>query len=224
VRLRIVAIDTTGEFGSLALWEQTALLEEVTLHAPEGFSQILFEQLHRLLRRHGWDPASVNCWAATSGPGSFTGVRVGLAAVKGLAEALHAKVVAVSTLQALASYGQAPLRAVLMDARRGEVYGALYDAKLQLVGPEVVASFGQWLASVPNVPGVEFVTFDFTPFLPAVRGTAFEGVPVRLAPRALAGAVARIAAEKFRSGQASDPLSVDANYVRRADAELSWKD
>ncbi len=70
----------------------------------------------------------VDCFAAASGPGSFTGVRVGLACVKGLAEALGKPAVAVSNLRAIASFGTAPWRAVVLDARRGEIYGAVYDA------------------------------------------------------------------------------------------------
>ena len=72
----------------------------------------------------------MDCFAAASGPGSFTGVRVGLAAVKGLAEAAGKRVVAVSNLRALAFFGSAPLRATVIDARRGEVYAALYNSRL----------------------------------------------------------------------------------------------
>ena len=67
----------------------------------------------------------IDCFAAASGPGSFTGVRVGLAAVKGLAEALGKPAVGISNLRALSLFGKAALRAVVLDARRGEVYGAV---------------------------------------------------------------------------------------------------
>lgn len=220
---RIVAIDTTGEFGSLALWEGESLVEEVPLHAPEGFSQILFDHLGRLLRRHGWEPASVDCWAAAAGPGSFTGVRVGLAAVKGLGEALGKPVAAVSNLQAIATYGTAPLRAVVVDARRGQIYAAVYRADLTVHMPEVVTRFSDWLQRLPR-EGIEFVSTDFSPFRLAVAGTAWEAVPVRKAPRALAAAVAGIAARRWQAGQLEDPLVVDANYVRLADAEYQWRD
>jgi tRNA threonylcarbamoyladenosine biosynthesis protein TsaB len=223
VSLRILALDTTSEFGSLAVREEDRLLEEVLLHAPEGFSQVLYEHLGRLLERHRLGPADFDCYASASGPGSFTGVRVGLAAVKGLAEVAGKPVVAVSNLKALAWFGAAPLRAVVLDARRGEVYGAVYNAALEPVVPEVVTRFPLWLASLPEGE-IEFVATDFTPFRAALVGTRFESVPVATAPRALAGAIARIAAGEFRAGRAADPASVDANYVRRADAELFWRD
>ena len=76
----ILAVDTTHEFGSLALLRGPEVLEETLLHSPEGFGQILFGRLAELLARQGCTAADVDCFAAASGPGSFTGVRIGLAA------------------------------------------------------------------------------------------------------------------------------------------------
>jgi tRNA threonylcarbamoyladenosine biosynthesis protein TsaB len=143
-------------------------------------------------------------------------VRIGPACVKGLAEAVGRPAVGVSNLQAIAHCGTAPLRAAVLDARRGEVYGAVYDAESRLVTPEVVAPFDAWLGMLPD--GVlEFVASGF---MPPLAGTRFENAPVRIAPRALAGAVARLA---MRAAP-QDPAALDANYVRRSDAELMWKD
>ncbi len=216
---RILAIDTTAEFGSIAAAENGEVRAELLLHSPEGFSRTLFQHLRTLLDRAGWSVGDVDCFAAASGPGSFTGVRVGLAAVKGLAEATGKRVVAVSNLQAVASFGTAALRAVVLDARRGQIYGAVYDASLRQVAPEVVTRFPEWLASLPE-GDLEFVSTDFTPFRPALAGTRFENARVTEAPRALAGAIARIAANR----EPADPAAIDANYVRRSDAELFWKD
>ena len=219
----ILALDTTHEFGSIALLADGELLEETLLHAEQGFGQILYGHLSRLLDRHGCRVQDIDCFAAASGPGSFTGVRIGLACVKGLAEAVAKPVVAVSNLQALAAFGIAPLRATVVDARRGEIYGAVYDADLNPVSPEIVMKFPQWLESLPS-GSLEFVSTDFSPFRAAVAGTRFADTPVIEAPRALAGAIARIANARFRAGLAVDPAQVDANYVRRSDAELLWKD
>ena len=215
----ILSVDTTHEFGSLALTEAEATVEEVLLHAPEGFGQMLFGQLGQLLERHGCAPDRIECFAAAAGPGSFTGVRIGLACVKGLAEAAHKPAVAVSNLQAIAAFGRGPRRAVVMDARRGEIYGALYDDAGRLVCPEAVTKFPQWLETLPE--GAEFVSTDFSPFAAALAGTRFADAPVTTAPRALAGAIGRIAWRKLLAGEAQDPAALDANYVRRSDAELS---
>ena len=216
---RILAWDTATEFGSLALLEGDRTLEEVWLHSPEGFAQVLFPELERLLERHGWKLASVDLFAVAKGPGAFTGIRVGLAAAKGLAEVLHKPVCGISNLQAVASFGTAPVRAALVDARRGEIYGAVYSSSLELLSPELVMPFRAWLETLP--PGeIEFVSTDFSPFRTAIENTRFAGAPAREAPRALAAAVGRIAASRWARGRLEDPATLDANYVRRSDAEL----
>jgi len=198
-------------------------LDEVLLHSPEGFGQVLYGQLTHLLRRCEVPVDAIDCFAAASGPGSFTGVRIGLVCVKGLAEALGRPVAAVSNLQAMAAFGSAPLRAPVLDARRGEVYGAVYDDRGGLVIDEIVAKFPDWLSSLP-AGELEFVATDFAPFLPALVGTRFSQTHVVTAPRALAAAIGRIAFARLEAGQVTGAASIDANYVRRSDAELLWKD
>jgi len=215
----ILSIDTTSEFGSIALTEENRTVEEVLLHSPDGFGHILYSHLERLLERHGVTVQQMDCFAAASGPGSFTGVRVGLTAVKGLAEATGKRVVAVSNLQALASFGTAPLRAVVMDARRGEVYGAVYDEQLRAVASETVMKFPEWVKSLP-ASEFEFISSDFSPF----QNSVDVKIPIVTAPRALAAAIGKIAWREFQAGTATDPLEADANYVRRSDAELFWKE
>lgn len=200
----IVSIDTTSEFGSIALTEANVVIEEVALHAPEGFGHVLFGHIQHLLEKNGTTVHQMECFAAASGPGSFTGVRVGLAAVKGLAEATGKRVVAVSNLRALASFGSAPLRAVVIDARRGEVYAAVYNSRLELVMPEVVIKLDDWLPKIPKHNCEMISSAD--------------------RPRVLAAAIGHIAWDEFRLGRSSDPADIDANYVRRSDAELFWKE
>ena len=215
----ILAVDTTSEYGSLALERDGELLEEALLHAPTGFSEVLYGELSRLLARHAVKAADIACFAAASGPGTFTGVRVALACVKGLAEALGRPAVAVSNLLAVSRFGTAALRGVALDARRGEIYGAVYDDSGKLVSAEVVAKLAPWLEGLPAGVG-EFLSNDLELDL---AGTRFSGARVVMAPRPLAGTIARIAGERLARGEASDPAALDANYVRRTDAELALK-
>jgi tRNA threonylcarbamoyladenosine biosynthesis protein TsaB len=200
--VRLLAIDTTSEFGSIALAKWDHVVEEVALHSPDGFAHVIFAEIERLLALHGTKITDIEGFAAAAGPGSFTGVRVGLTAAKGLAEATGRKVVAVSNLQALAWFGTKPLRAPVIDARRGEIFGAVYDADLRVVSAEVVMKYEDWVRTLPE--DVELIT--------------------QQPPRELAGAIARIAARQFQAGLAQDPAEIDANYVRRSDAELMWRD
>jgi tRNA threonylcarbamoyladenosine biosynthesis protein TsaB len=199
----ILSIDTTSEVGSIALTEANVVVEEVILHAPEGFGHVLFGHIEHLLEKNGTTVHQMECFAAASGPGSFTGVRVGLAAAKGLAVATGKRMVAVSNLRALASFGTAPLRAVVIDARRGEVYAAVYNSQLELVIPEAVLKLEDWMAKLPE---------------------KCELISTLETPRALAAAIGHIAWDEFTLGRASDPAEIDANYVRRSDAELFWKE
>lgn len=216
--MRILAVDTTSAFGSIALVEDGLVVEEVPMHSPDGFSQTLFEAIRQLLDRREWTIDSFGCFAAAAGPGSFTGVRVGLTTVKGLAEATGAYAIAVSNLEALAACGSARVRAVIADARRGEVYGAVYDAQGQAIVPEAVQPFFQWLRSLPPDVG-EVISPDFTPF----RAGFDRDAPI-VEQRLLAGAVGRIACARVLAGDVTDAAAIDANYVRRSDAELNWKD
>ena len=198
--IRILAVDTTGDCGSIALIGGGEVIEEARLDSADGFAHVLFPAIEALLARHSLTIGEIDVFASASGPGSFTGVRVGLAAVKGLAEATGRKVIAISNLQAVASLGNKRLRAVWIDARRGEIFGAVYDDQLRVVCGEVVMKHDEWLATLPA--GVEMIT-----------------PPPQIA---LAGAIGKIAASRLDSAQ--EPAAIDANYVRRPDAELYWRD
>jgi tRNA threonylcarbamoyladenosine biosynthesis protein TsaB len=213
----ILAVDTTSEFGSVALRSNGAIVAERQCHSSEGFAHLIFGEIDSLLRQAAFRLAEIDCFAAASGPGSFTGVRVGLSAVKGLAEATGKPAVGISNLQALSSFGSLPLRAVVLDARRGEFYAAVYGSNLQPVLSEAVLKLSAWLESLHG-PEYEFI--GDAKFRSALDGTRFSGMRFIEAPRYLAAAVA-VCAEKTPW---VDPAALDANYVRRSDAELLWKD
>lgn len=218
-----LAVDTTASFGSIALADENGVREEAALHAPEGFSNVLFGEIESLLGRQGVALPEIDLFAGASGPGSFTGVRVGLAAIKGLAEVLGKPAAAVSNLRALAEFGKSDARATVIDARRGEVYAALYDGDGRQIVAELVLPFPRLLSLLPEGE-IEWISQDFAPFLPALAGTRFERYPVVTAPRAMAAAIARIAIRQTAGGLAQDPATIEANYVRRSDAELLFSD
>lgn len=205
----ILAADTTEAYGSIALADESAVREEVLLHAPEGFSHVLFGAIEAMLKRQDLRLRDIDLFAAASGPGSFTGVRVGLSAIKGLAEVCGKRVVAVSNLEVLASFGKSGARVAVIDAHRGEVYAAVYDGAGNSVVPAVVLPLEKLLTLVPEGP-LEWISQN------ALPGLTF---PVTQAPRALAGAVARLALMRA----AQDPAAIEANYVRRSDAEILFR-
>jgi len=134
----ILAIDVCNEVGSIALLEGTRVVEERRLESPDGFGHVLFGAITELLAAHGVGLSDIGLYAVATGPGSFTGVRVGLAAAKGMAYASGKPLAGVTNLEALASLGTGPLRAPIFDARRGDVYAAVYDGALRVVVAPVV--------------------------------------------------------------------------------------
>ena len=196
----ILAIDTSGPNGGIALAQGQQLVEAVDIHATDGFGHLLFGHIEALLHRHALKAHDIACFAAASGPGSFTGLRVALAAVKGLAEGTGKPALAISNLQAVAWHGTSDLRAPYFDARRQEFYGGLFDAQLCPLAEETVMPLDLWKASLPA--HAELITFD----------------------QSLAPAVAAIAYQRLLDGHLQDPAALEANYVRRSDAELNWKD
>jgi tRNA threonylcarbamoyladenosine biosynthesis protein TsaB len=219
----ILALDFTSEYGSLALRRSGHTLVEQTIHSAEGFAHLVFSAIDELLRRGEVQLTEIDCFASASGPGAFTGVRVGLSAVKGLAEALGKRALGISNLRALAGFGSSPLRAVVLDARRSDVFTATYDADLHLVTAETVGRLAVFLENLSREPG-EFITQAADWLRPSLEGTQWADVPVVEASRTLASVIAQCAERDLENGVSGDPAALDANYVRRSDAELFWKD
>jgi tRNA threonylcarbamoyladenosine biosynthesis protein TsaB len=249
----VLAIDTTSAHGSLALQRDERLLELREVQAPQSFSRVLFGEIATLLARHAISLPDIDLYAAAAGPGSFTGVRVGLTAAKGLAAAHGKRVAAFSNLLATALLAPPGPRILVpvLDARRGEFYAGVYERRLQasdfplqeeapslnpevrslrLLAPEMVvppAALAERLAALQLPP-------DDTAFCgPDVERLWSAGVPPApgcaarfprlVTGRALAGAIAFLALEAHRSGATLAPEEADANYVRRSDAEIFSK-
>lgn len=226
--MRILAVDTSTQRGSLAVAEGDRLLGVISTAAAETYSSRMFRQLEFLLAELKLSLAEMDLFAVVAGPGSFTGLRVGLAAVKGWAEVFARPVAALSALEALAAQSRAARVAAVMDARRGQIYGGLYRraaAGLVREGDDVVMLLDEFLAELP--PGAEADVTFATPqpalLAGALPATRFAGRPVEQVSDVLAPVVARLALERARRGELLDALTLDAHYVRRSDAELLWK-
>ena len=132
-KMLILAIDTSGQSGGITLAEADAgsfrVIESAAI-AGGTFSAQLIPTLAALLKKHGYGVRDLGGFAAASGPGSFTGLRVGLSAIKGLAETLHKPIATVSVLEALASLADREGKiAAAMDAGRKEVFLGVYKMK-----------------------------------------------------------------------------------------------
>lgn len=219
----LLAIDTSGKNGSIALARTEGHsdvsdfeLIEVAPLAGGTFSAQLVPQIAELLAGHGFAKQDIGAFAVASGPGSFTGLRVGLAAVKGLAEVLNKPIASVSLLEAcvFASGAQGKVMAVL-DAGRGDVYVGEYEMwpETDAVPRERLLSREEFLT---QARGWMVVTPD--PALAEVAAAA--GLPVSTLKQVSAAEVARTAWRKIQCGQTTTPELLEANYIRRTDAEM----
>ena len=215
----LLATDTSGKEGSLALaradGNSLEILEIVALQGG-NFSAQLVPQMAELLTKYGLTLRDIGAFAVATGPGSFTGLRVGLAAVKGLAEALEKPIAAVSRLEAVAraSALQGSVIAAL-DAGRRQAFVGEYEltpesatyTKEQLLAWEEIA---------PYAAGRTVATPDGL-VAGAMRDAAGRVVELE-SPRA--DAIARIGWAKLSAGDIADVASLEANYIRRTDAEI----
>jgi tRNA threonylcarbamoyladenosine biosynthesis protein TsaB len=218
----ILAIDTSGKSGSVALAVGEAdgsckALEVVPLEGGT-FSAQLIPQVAALLAKNRLGKRSIDALAATSGPGSFTGLRVGLAAIKALAEVLNKPIAAVSLLEALAVAPGVPGEVlVALDAGRNEVYAGEYHlGKEATLVKEHLLTREEFL-SISQSRNV--VTSDAV-IAESARNVASLVFEV---PRPRSDVIARLGWKKVLAGQTVSPAALEANYIRRSDAEILSK-
>ena len=232
--------------GSAAVLRDCEILAEVSGYEETPYSSRLFRDVEQLQRRVNFGIEQVDLFAVAAGPGSFTGLRVGLTAVKAWAEVHRKPIAAISGLEAIAAAefqtGGTPSTttsttnryvAPFLDARRGQVFGAIYRQKsedgstLFLESDESILSPEEFLEMVKGKVGADSVDFvSPTPEAIAVArlGEVFPGTRIIPVSAALAPSIGRLGFQRAGRGEVVDAIRVDANYVRRSDAEAAWKD
>ncbi len=232
----VLALDTCTEQGSLGLGREGRTLEARAL--PNGWrSTTLHREIALLLEEYGLQTPDIGGYGVTSGPGSFTGVRLGMTAVKGLAEVHRKQIVPVSTLETAAfaaAVSPSPwprLFAPILDARRGQVFGAVYReeaGRWKSVAEQTVSALASFIdrvtkhaASEPQI-AVTFCGINLAPFVPTFEKAGWHASLVEVSP-CLAGPLVQIATQRLSEGLGVDASLAEANYVRLSDAELFWK-
>ena len=207
----LLAVDTAGRQGGITLARGDGDVFEVIESASiEGgtFSAELIPQISDLLKKHKLTAQNLEGLVAVTGPGSFTGIRVGLTAVKGLAEVLKIPIAAVTSLELLiAAADPGPLLGVL-DAGRGEVYCAVPGQA------EVLLTIAE-ATQMAKERGLQVVTPD------AHLAAKFENS--RTVTYRSSEVAARIGLRKLSAGETVDVLALDANYIRKSEAEYMQK-
>jgi len=221
--LWVLAVDTATDVYSVALVRGPELVAEFTACAPRRHAERLHALLQHVLAEAGILLPAVDVFGVSSGPGSFTGLRIGVSAMKGLAFACGKPLIAVNTLDALAHTVPPafPDLVAMLDARMHEVYAATYAREAQAwrrVGAPQVGAPGPLAAQAP--PGACFVGDGIVRYADEVRGAAPAAVLLggyHATPRA--GAVALLAVASYAAGAPGDPGSVTPLYLRQSQPE-----
>ena len=221
----ILGMDTATPWGSVALLEDDQVLMEVSLKAGKGGGEYLLALLDPLIRKTGRDLAELGLIAVGNGPGSYTGIRVGLATAQGLAAALQIPVAPWSTLRIIAENGHAAAAwiAPLIDARRSAVYAALYQrtaAGLQeVLAPEALPA-ADFFAKIAALPEVLLCGDGSKNYAEIWRA----GSNIRIGPaawdRPLASQAGLLGLEAWRCGRVVQPDQLGPSYLRRVEAEI----
>lgn len=228
--MRVLALDTATEIGSIALVEEDRLLAQTQLRVEKTHSQNLWRTIRFLLAETGWSLEQIDLWAVSTGPGSFTGVRIGLATVKGLAWVTQKPVIGVSTLEILAwSVTPTPyLICPILDARRHEVYFAFY--RYTAAGSVLLVREPGHLRPLALAREINEPTVFLGNGVPRYQ----EILRDHLGPRALIPEVwshplsgytlAAVAQKGFRQGERRSAAEVSPLYLRPADTEFQkWE-
>ena len=234
----ILAIDTSGKQGSVALARADAKSFQLIESAPVAggtFSAQLVPQIAELLTRNNLRKENVDAFAAASGPGSFTGLRVGLAAIKALAEILQKPIVAVSVLEAIAAHAlqlqvaawEADAKATvaaLLDAGRGEVFVGEYKfgSPLPFCVEEKLMRPEEFAAEIEQTAQKLAILTPDPHLIETLKKLVRDSCLMwpHIIPRPTSADVARIGLDKLLAGKTVSVEALDANYIRRSDAEM----
>ena len=237
----ILAIDTSSSYGGVALLADAQMVAEESGESSEPSSSGLFRRVSSVLGKAAVRLSDVQCFAVAAGPGSFTGLRVGLTAVKGWAEVWQRPVAAVSVLEAVAAQASEPgsTVAALTDARRGLLFCGLYRrisgsgpddatgiADLEKIDDEFVATPVEILDRLLSGSREQplFVTPSPEAAVAIVASLAARSARIEVVSPALAPVIGRLGLRQALRGKLVDALGLNANYIQRSAAELNWKE
>jgi tRNA threonylcarbamoyladenosine biosynthesis protein TsaB len=224
--MKILALETTDPIGSVAAMADGKLLLEMTLSPQQRTAQSLAPGIKKLLEHVGWKPADVQLVALTIGPGSFTGLRIGVAMAKTFAYAVGAEVLGINTLDAIAEAAPPDVSALtaVVDAQRGDIVSKSFirdkEGFIVPTGDQCLLPIDQWLE---QLPADMYVTGP-------VLGKISSRLPASVTmldqtfwtPRA--GMVAQLAHRQHTAGRCDDIWTLSPQYSRLSAAEEKLKD
>lgn len=225
--MKILALDTATKSCSVAIIEAGSLSAELTTLKDQTHSKQLMELIHKGLEMSGFSADELDGLAVTVGPGSFTGLRIGISTIKGLAHALEKPVVGISSLDVLAwqCADRSYLICPLLDARKGEVYSATYrfnNDTLTPKSPEIASAPEAAIQKIkePCVfigSGAQLYRRNISTVLGDLAYFAPESQNI-----IRASSVAFLSMERFETRDTVEAADLVPHYIRKSDAELNF--
>jgi tRNA threonylcarbamoyladenosine biosynthesis protein TsaB len=229
----LLALDTCDSRGSLALLRDDEVLQAIAHEGSTDYSSWVLPTVEAALSAAGFKLRDIDVYAVACGPGSFTGVRIALTTAKAWSEAYGKGIASVSRLEAIASQATGGVEhvAAFADAHREQVFGALFRRQGSVLKPvesDMVAApadFLDWVTQCSGGAPVNWISIDPEKLTSheAWQKRANAGETVALSTSVLAPAIGRIGRRLALEGRLTDALALDADYVRRPDAEVFWK-
>lgn len=228
--MKVLALETATLAGSVALVDEVCgLIGEVRVNVAVAHSERLMPSIMWLLDSSGISIRDIDAMGVSIGPGSFTGLRIGLSTAKGFAFSLNRPIVPVPTLEAFARTlpFSGHLLCPMLDARKGEVYAGLYrweGGRCAVVAPERAVSPADLLEGISETvvfmgEGAVLYRNEITA---AMNRRALFAPPSNMSPSA--SAVGELAIERLREGFSADPAGLTPRYIRKSEAEVRWKE
>lgn len=227
--MAVLALDTSTLVSSVALVNQTTLLAELTLQIRKTHSEQLMPHIAQLLEFAGIEPGKLTAIAVSIGPGSFTGLRIGLATAKAIAYAQNLPLIGVPTLEALAYSCTLPgvMIAPMMDAQKDNIYYALCrwnSGGLETLETAKVGNIDETLQKL-NAAGAPVLMLGEAAVLYQEKVQGFpnlvQAMPHLTVPRA--SNVGMLAVKMIADGIRHDVMDLEPLYIRRSEAEELWE-
>ncbi len=224
--MKILAIETSTLLGGIAVADDSSgLIAEIRLNVKSTHSERLMTAVDHVLKQSGLDISDMDAFAVAIGPGSFTGLRIGMSTVKGFSYATGKPIVSVPTLEAFAwnfPYSGYPV-CPMLDARKNEVYAGIYKwegNECKKIMPETAINPADLLK---EIKGMAVFAGDGAKIykkliMETLKDNAIFAPPSKMSPSA--SSVAEIAVEKIRQGIITDPVTLTPFYLRKSEAEI----
>ena len=232
--MKILAIDTSTMLGGIAIMDESLLIAESRLNVRSTHSERLMTEIEHCLKQSGIKISDIDVFAVATGPGSFTGLRIGVSTIKGFSYATGKPIVSVPTLEALAwnfPYSKYPV-CTMLDARKKEVYAALFKWEegnfIRLIN-ETSAKPEEFTRDALRVThddkfifAGEGVILYRDKIIEVMGEKAIFASPEKTVPSP--ANVAVLGLKKAKAREFSEPISLTPMYIRKSEAEVKWKD